>query len=156
MAYSEFEFDLSEALLTRLVAVLNRMQPGPLTEANVTALPEGFDARYPINVDHALDFAVPTAGTVADCLAALKVGLPYVFRFETGPGSRRPHQDLVDAQMTLPDGPQTVRSILQTAITALPAAWQATALPSRVIIYRELDGYQYNTNEGGQLIARSG
>jgi hypothetical protein len=254
MAYVEFEFNLSEALLARLVVLLDGMQPGPLTSGNVAALPEGqgvyqlfhngqlayigktdsdaglrqrlgrhvrsiqnrlnlnvadvsfnavrifvftamdletlliraysvpdwnnsgfgsndpgrnrdrtrlnpegFDARYPINVDRVLDFAVPAVGTVADCLAGLKDGLPYVFRFKTlGPRSRRPHQDLVNAQIRVANGPQTVRSILQTAIAALPAGWQATALPSRVIIYRELDGYQYNANEGGQVIARSG
>ncbi|MFP5236106.1 MAG: GIY-YIG nuclease family protein [Acidobacteriota bacterium] len=118
--------------------------------------PGGFDAQYPINVDRALDFVIPTAGTVANCFAALKDGLPYVFRFETIPPQNRiPHPDLTNAQMALGDGPYTVRSVLQTAIAALPAAWQATALPSRVIIYRELDGYQYNTDEGGQVIARS-
>lgn len=116
----------------------------------------GFDARYPVNVDRVLDFVVPTAGTVADCFTVLKEGLPYVFRFETNaPRSRTPHQDLVNTQMTLANGPQTVRSILQTAVAALPPTWQATALPSRVIIYREPEAYQYNTHEGGVVIARS-
>ena len=169
MAYVEFEFDLSDALLTRLVRLLDGMEPTPLTAANAANIPEGqgvyqlfhngvlvyigktdsdaglpqrlrrhvrsiqnrqnldvvevsfnavrifvftamdletllirsygrpgwnnsgfgsndpgrnrdrtrlrpegFDARYPINVDRALDFALPPEGTVATILGALK------------------------------------------------------------------------------------
>ena len=252
MAYVEFELDLTDVLRERLVALLNGMEPTPLTAENVAGIPEGqgvyqlfhnaglvyigktdseaglperlerhvysiqnrlnlnvedvsfnavrifvfnamdletqlinaygtppwnnsgfgsndpgrnrdrtrlnpngFDALYPINIDRQLDFPVPANGTVAQFFNVLKQSLPYVFRFETVPGSRNPHADLVNSQLALGTGPQTVRSILQAAIPILPAGWQATCLPSRVIIYREPDGYQYNTNEGGQVVARS-
>lgn len=253
MAYVEFEFDLSEALLARLVQLLDGMEANSLTPENVASIPEGqgvyqlfhngtlayigktdsdaglpqrlrrhvrsiqnrlnlnveevsfnavrifvftpmdletllirtygrpawnnsgfgsndpgrnrdktrsnpvgFDARYPVNVDHVLDFALPDAGTVAMCLMALKESLPYVFRFETiAPKSRTPHLDLTNTQMALGEGPRTVRSVLERAIAALPPGWQATALPSRVIIYREPDAYDYEV-EGGQVVARRG
>ena len=41
MAYVEFEFDLSDALLTRLVQVLNGMEPTPLTAENAANIPGG-------------------------------------------------------------------------------------------------------------------
>jgi hypothetical protein len=250
MAYVEFEFDLSEALLTRLVQVLDGMEPTPLTAENAANIPEGqgvyqlfhngalvyigktdsdaglpqrlgrhvrsiqnrlnlnvadvsfnavrifvftamdletllirnygepnwnnsgfgsndpgrnrdrtrlkpegFDSRYPINVDRELDFEVSTGGTVGACLIALKQALPYLLRFERAPGGRSPHPDLMNAPMVNVDGPYTVRSVLARAIAALPPGWQATALPSRVIVYREDYAYQ---SEGGRIIARSG
>lgn len=250
MAYAEFEFNLSEALLNNLVELLNEMEPGALTEENVSNVPEGqgvyqlfhggtlvyigktdseaglpqrlrrhvrsiqnrqnlnvedvgfnavrifvftamdletqlirrygeptwnksgfgsndpgrnrdrtqlrpegFDARFPINVDRELDFTVLRDGTVARVLSALKRSLPYVFRFQLLPGSRTPHPDLMSAQIVLPEEARTVRSILESVTAALPPGWQATALPSRVLIYRENYDYQV---EGGQIIARSG
>ena len=249
MAYAEFEFNLSEALLNNLVQLLNGMQPSPLTAENVVSVPEGqgvyqlfhggrlvyigktdseaglpvrltrhvrsiqnrlnlnvedvsfnavrifvftamdletqlirnygrpgwnnsgfgsndpgrnrdrtrlrpegFDERYPVNVDRELDFEVPGDATVAALFATLKRSLPFVFRFELDQGSRRPHQDFVNTQIVLHEGARTVRSVLETAIAALPPGWQATALPSRVIIYRE--NYDYEV-EGGRIIARS-
>lgn len=114
---------------------------------------DGFDARYPINVDRELDFPLPLEGTVAECLAALKQSLPFVFRFQSAERSKRkPHQELVDTRIALPEGQLTVRSVLEAIIGALPPGWQATALPSRVIIYRENLEYR---EEGGRVIARS-
>ncbi len=249
MAYVEFEFDLSDALLTRLVQLLDGMEPTALTAGNVASIPEGqgvyqlfhngglvyigktdseaglpqrlrrhvrsiqnrqnldvaeisfnavrifvftamdletllirsygrpgwnnsgfgsndpgrnrdrtrlrpegFDARYPINVDRELDFALPAGGAAATVLAALKESLPYVFRFELDGRSRRPHPDLANAQVALTNGQQTVRAVLESVLATLPPGWQATALPSRVIIYRE--DYTYEL-EGGRIIARS-
>lgn len=76
--------------------------------------------------------------------------LPYLLRFELQPSGRKAHEELKVAQVVLPTGPQTVRIILQAVIRALPAGWQATLLPSRVLVYRETVEYTH-----GAVIARS-
>jgi Uri superfamily endonuclease len=249
MAYLEFEFDLSDALLAHLVKVLNGLDPLPLTTEHVSELPEGqgvyqlfhngslvyigktdseaglprrlarhvrsiqnrrnlnvedvtfnavrvlvfsamdletqlinhygrpdwnfsgfgsndpgrnrdrtrlnakgFDARYPISVDRPLDFSLPDTSSAATLLLEMKQSLPYTLRFETAEKNRIPHSDLTETQISLPNGPKTVRSVMEAIISSLPPGWQATALPSRVLLYRENHSYAV---EGGQLLGRS-
>lgn len=249
MAYFEFEFDLSDALLTHLVHLLDGLEPLPLTTEHVSELPEGqgvyqlfhngslvyigktdseaglprrlarhvrsiqnrrnlnvedvtfnavrvlvfsamdletqlithygrpdwnfsgfgsndpgrnrdrtrlnargFDARYPINVDRPLDFSLPEAGSAATFLLELKQSLPYIVRFETVEKSRSPHSDLTKAHISLTNEPKTVRSVMAAIISSLPPGWQATALPSRVLLYREDHSY---AEEGGRVLGRS-
>jgi hypothetical protein len=111
--------------------------------------PEGFDATYPIDIDRPLDMEFPEGSTAAQIVTRLKSELPYTLRFELREGSRRIHPDFEAAQVTLPAAPRTVRTLVEAVIQALPAGWQATALPSRVIIYREATDYLY-----GNVIAR--
>jgi hypothetical protein len=100
---------------------------------------EHFDATYPIDIDRPLEIAFPTSGSAAILLAALKNSLPYVFRYEAaGPRARRTHPDLENTEVSVSAGqPITARRVIQEIISQLPTGWQATQLPSHIILYKE-------------------
>jgi Eco29kI restriction endonuclease len=110
---------------------------------------EGFDATYPIDIDRQLDIEWPEHPTAAQIVTRLKAELPYTLRYELRTGGRKIHPDFEAAQVTLSAGRYTVRTLVEAVIQALPAGWQATALPSRVIIYQETTEYIF-----GKVIAR--
>jgi len=112
--------------------------------------PQGFDATYPIDIDRMLHIDWPESLTAAQIVKTLKSALPYTFRYELRPGGRKIHPDFEAATVTISPGPHSVRELVDAVIRSLPSGWQATALPSRVIIYRESVDYQY-----GDLIAKS-
>lgn len=108
--------------------------------------PEGFDISYPIDIDRELDIDIGGNPTAAELLRAMKEVLPYTLRFERAArGGRQPHPDLTAARVMLPSRPFTTRALIVAAVRALAPGWQATALPSRVIIYRESRQYEYGT-----------
>lgn len=109
--------------------------------------PEGFDARYPIDLDKELDSQFPKRGSGAEIAVALKQSLPYTLRIE---GGRQLHPEFANAQVALPRGTLTTRKVIQGIVGALPRGWQATVLSGRIIIYREKEEYEYGT-----IIARS-
>jgi hypothetical protein len=124
----------------------------PGRERDTTNLrPEGFDANYPIDIDRQLEMVFPESATAASIVSALKDALPYTFRVEgQSRGSRRPHPDFEAAKVTLPAPTYTTRVVVEAVIRALPSGWQATALASRIIVYRETRNYSFGT-----VIARS-
>lgn len=96
-----------------------------------------FYTRFPVDVARTLDFTITQTGKAGDILQALKTGLPYLVRFETKGKSRKPHDDLADTDITLdPSAPMTPESVIAQVMAQLPAGWQATMLPSHVIIYK--------------------
>lgn len=103
--------------------------------------PNHFEARFPIDIARALDFALPRTGSAAQLLRALKANLPYLIRFQGNGGKRRvAHDDLKDTIVTLdPSTPLTPESVLAQVIPQLPQGWHATLLPSHVIIYKDDD-----------------
>jgi Eco29kI restriction endonuclease len=111
-----------------------------------------FDALYPINIDKELDSIVwKNATTVADALAAIKLIVPYTFRYEmTKPKGKTPHFDLSSTQWMPSKKPASVKSLLVQILKALPKGWQATRLGGRVILYRESKDYEH-----GDVIGRS-
>ncbi|MGZ8533841.1 MAG: GIY-YIG nuclease family protein [Candidatus Binatia bacterium] len=100
--------------------------------------PDGYDARYPINID--LPEALLPEGQykVSDALKKLKVNLPYVLRY------RKAHPDLM-ACVTIPPAPQTTRQLMHLIVSSLPDGWQATAFVSHVILYKEEREYVHGT-----------
>ena len=113
--------------------------------------PDGFDALYPVDIDHAFDLPIATPASAAAVLQALKIFLPYIFRFEgLKPKSRTPHLDFQNATVTLPQKGVSLRSTLVDLVAQLPLGWQATLLPGRVILYKEDRVYGQGT-----VIARS-
>ncbi|CAI8982762.1 GIY-YIG nuclease family protein [Methylocaldum szegediense] len=113
--------------------------------------PNGFDEQYPVDINREIDLCLSSPISAADALAALKKTLPYTFRFETKDDrSRKPHPDLVTTQVNLPAAPYTTRRFLENLTYQLPTGWQATALPSRVLLYKENEDYEFGT-----IIARS-
>ncbi len=255
--YVEFEFDLPEALLKRLITVFDNLSPAPLTKLNVEAIPEEqgvyqifltengksdlvyigktdaasglrvrlnrhaikiqnrqnldpdkvtfkavrvfvftpvdletqliehygttstvswngsgfgsndpgrerdtttykenhFDARFPIDINRPLSFAVPSTESAANILRVLKAGSTYLIRFQRlGKGQRAAHLDLEKTSVSLdPSLPKTAESVIKQVIQQLPVGWHATMLPSHVIIYKE-DNRQFPS---GRLIAKS-
>lgn len=113
-----------------------------------TALKEdGFDANYPINIDLPLDTLLGGQTSALDVLTRLMPRVPYTLRNER---SDEAMAELAAAHLDLP-GNLTLRAAIQAVCAALPAGWQATKLPARVIMYREtIDDYP-----GAEIIARS-
>lgn len=118
----------------------------------------GFDAKYPIDLDHPVDIKTEGGVSVAQVLDALRRELPYTLRAESdgaaGGRGRRPHPDLMACTVpTFEVKPSTTREVITCILDALPAIptpWQATALPGRIILYRE--NREYNA---GVVIGRS-
>lgn len=113
---------------------------------------QGFDARFPIDIDIPLDVLPPGPTTAHDALVALKVALPYTLRFELERGAKgshafrtKPHPDLPAAPVTIPPGPITVRDAMRLIVAALPPGWQATYFVSHVILYRDNPHYPHGT-----------
>jgi hypothetical protein len=103
---------------------------------------EGFDSQYPIDIDRELEIELPKQAKASEIAVKLRIALPYTFRFQMkAPKSRVLHPDFEAAQVNLPDGPYTTRIIIRSILQALPVGWQATALPSRVILYKETATY---------------
>lgn len=114
--------------------------------------PTGFDAKYPIDLDHDVHFSVETGTSASAVLTGLRAALPYTLRVEAEErNKRRSHAELVSTIVkTLPAAPRTTRSVLLAVLASLPPGWQATALAGRVILYRETKSYRF-----GSIIGRS-
>lgn len=93
-----------------------------------TALRDGhFDASYPIDVDYRTD--VPAGETsAARLIPLLKSQLPYLIRCE---------RIGADVDITIPDPGMTTRELLKLIASHLEGDWQATALPGRILLYKE-------------------
>jgi hypothetical protein len=116
-----------------------------------TALRAGhFDLLYPIDLDERINLDIPAGSNVAAALTALRGFLPYTLRFE-GESSKRPHSELIAAEMPTMSMPTTTRKLLLDVLSALPTGWQATVLAGRVILYRE-----DRTYESGTIVGKSG
>ncbi|MGZ9257327.1 MAG: hypothetical protein ACXW50_23100 [Candidatus Binatia bacterium] len=123
----------------------------PGLERETTNKADGYDARYPIDIDLP-DALLPEAQhKVSEALNKLKAVLPYVLRFEmrrTAAGyvqRNRPHPDLVAASVAIPPPPQTTRQLMRMIMTSLPEGWQATAFVSHIILYKEQRPYKHGT-----------
>ena len=114
--------------------------------------PEGFDAQFPLDLDHPLKLGLRADMTAAEVLAALRRELPYTLRAEVvKKGGKTPHADIFHAVVKSPPAPPlTTRKVIECVVQALPTGWQATALAGRVILYREHRDYKF-----GLIIARS-
>ena len=97
----------------------------------------GFDQQFPIDIDEVLDFELPKDTSAYEVLSSLKDLVPYTFRFEGGAKKDGARSELEETIIEGLVSPFTTRSILSHVVSQLPSAWQATALPSRVILYRE-------------------
>lgn len=108
-----------------------------------------FDYQFPIDTSLGVNLSV--AGTVpaAEALKELKKELPYTFRFESKPRTRNAHVDLLK-EVTVSGTNKTAASLLKEIIPQLSPGWQATELPSHIILYKERKTYRF-----GQVLARS-
>lgn len=126
----------------------------PGRQRDTTRYKEGhFDLAYPIDIDRELGLVIGSNVPAYEILNAIKQRVPYTFRFElAGRGARRAHADLekpiqIDVVAL---APLTARAVLKEVVRQLPAGWQATKLPSTLILYKERRAY-----DQGEIIARS-
>ncbi|MBY3245159.1 GIY-YIG nuclease family protein [Rhizobium laguerreae] len=125
----------------------------PGRERETTAKPpQGFDARFPINIDRSVEILTPGLTTVHRALMELKLALPFTLRYELEPGAKgsqafrtRPHADLPAFPVTIPTGPMTIRQAVKILVAALPPGWQATYFASHLILYKETRSYVHGT-----------
>ncbi|SNQ51967.1 conserved hypothetical protein [Frankia canadensis] len=103
-----------------------------------------FDADYPINLDIPA-LLLNTRTSVSTTLATLKKMLPFNFRYDTG---NKGKSIMKSSYVTIPSTATTFRSVIEEVIQALPAGWQATALPGYAILYREEDDVVYRSATG--------
>ncbi len=106
--------------------------------------PQGFDRQYPIREDWPCDWIAAGTYPVLDLLVSLKVGLPYLLRYETSAGRswKKGHQDFDGVTVAVPASGLPASEVLRLLADALPG-WQATAFPSHLILYKESRTYKH-------------
>ncbi len=92
----------------------------------------GFDDLFPVDLDRPISLVgTSAANSAVTVLAALRREIPYTVR--TQMHGNKPHPDLLLAVGPIPEV-TTAREVIKLVVGSLPAGWQATLLPSRVII----------------------
>ncbi|MBV5327417.1 MAG: GIY-YIG nuclease family protein [Chlorobium sp.] len=111
-----------------------------------------FDVQFPIDIDRPLKVSFLVTLTAIEVLSSIKAISPYVFRFQTAAKrSKKPHPDLANTDVKMvTNNLITARHIIQQVVSQLPEGWQATKLPSHLILYKEIKSYSQ-----GEVIARS-
>jgi hypothetical protein len=125
----------------------------PGRERDTTKFKKGhFDSLFPIDIDLPLrDLSFTPGTTAAACFDRLRAVVPYTFRSQSkGGNSRKPHPDLETLVEVPPEAVMTTRSVIRAIVPRLPPGWQATLLPSHVILYKE-----HETYPSGEVLARS-
>lgn len=89
-----------------------------------------FDVAYPINLDLPVEGLTEGQYTLDTLLAAVKSGLPYVFRFEKMPRAKSTVVQ-IDSESLTADG------VFRAISAAVPSMWQITVLMGYVIMYAE-------------------
>lgn len=102
-----------------------------------TSEPGRFDQEFPIDIDRVLEDDFTGTDTAANVAARIKLLLPYTFRFQTIGKTRKPHADLAETTVVIPQGHNTARKIIGELVRQLPQGWQATALSAVMILYKE-------------------
>ncbi|HBO4367895.1 GIY-YIG nuclease family protein [Pseudomonas aeruginosa] len=102
-----------------------------------------FDRLFPIDLNFEVRVVQPMDDhSVAEVLRQLKAQLAYTVRFQNkGANSKKPHSDLEGTMVRLRSEKDSVLNALRQVKAALGGAWQITALPGYVIIYRERERY---------------
>jgi hypothetical protein len=117
----------------------------PGRERDTTRIkPTNFDALYPLDIDRQVQISIPagTQTSAEEALVAIQRSVPWKLRRQNlGGNSRKPHEDLAAATVVLPSDVASPWALLSEIVRQLPAGWQATALRSHVILYKERKDY---------------
>jgi Uri superfamily endonuclease len=110
-----------------------------------------FDYMFPIDIDRKIsNYSGTDAPTAEYFINHFRLLVPYTVRIESRPDKKTTiHSDFlrhIDADLSV----NTMRGALISVINQLPAGWQATLLPSHVILYKILKSYK-----SGSVIWRS-
>ncbi|MEX1179751.1 MAG: GIY-YIG nuclease family protein [Cucumibacter sp.] len=101
--------------------------------------PAKFDLQYSVDIDREVAFLPAGEHPLMSALLALKNELPYLLRYDTGEEGtwRTGHVDMIDKMIVVPQRVLTTRLVLTLILDSLPEGWQVSALPGRVILYKE-------------------
>lgn len=102
--------------------------------------PTTFNSRYPIDLDCVCEWLRPGSMTAYELLNEAKENLPYLLRFET---TQQAESEMRRANVPIPQRGLTTRQLIKEIVRQLPPIWQATALPGRLILYRERASYEH-------------
>ncbi len=121
--------------------------------------PADFDLEFPIDVVRPLPFMSAGEYTIHDVLQALKNGLPYLLRFQTGEGlAHSGHDEYRDRDVRLPTSGMSALEVMKIIVNGLPDdSWQATIFPSRIILYKKKEDFEFASYiiRKGEVIEKS-
>lgn len=102
-----------------------------------------FDAVFPLDISRTLPPSPPHAAISAEmAIKHVQDSVPWKIRRQNlGGRSRKPHSDLDQALVALSGQSSSAWDTLAEIVSQLPAGWQATALKSHVILYKERRAY---------------
>ena len=103
-----------------------------------------FDALYPLDIHREIEISIAPGMpvTAEEALVAIQKSVPWKIRRQNlGGNSRRPHPDLQTAVIELSSNKASPWSMIAEIVGQLPAGWQATALKSHTILYKERRDY---------------
>ena len=103
-----------------------------------------FDALYPLDIGGAIEISIPAGTPVSaeEAIVAIQKGVPWKLRRQNlGGNSRKPHPDLATSTVRLSTSKGSAWALLGEVVSQLPAHWQATALRSHLILYKERRDY---------------
>lgn len=103
-----------------------------------------FDAMYPLDINRTVEIDLAPNSTVSaeEAILAIQKAVPWKLRRQNlGGRSRKPHADLANTRVKLPSTKGSPWALLGQIVNQLPAHWQATALKSHVILYKERKDY---------------
>lgn len=97
-----------------------------------------FDTQHPIRLNASFVDIAPGTYPVSEIMQKLKDDLPYLLRFQRpNPNSRRSFEsEFASNQVTVPRLGMSTREVVELCVRGLPTGWQATALPSHIICYK--------------------
>jgi len=104
-----------------------------------------FDAKYPIREDFVPVGIVAREWNILELLRKLKGALPFLFRYESKNFRTGSHK-YNDLSIMVPREDMSIKELLKLVIVGLPAGWQATFFPGRVILYHEQRKYEHATD----------
>jgi len=103
-----------------------------------------FDALYPLDINRGVQITIAPGTPVSaeEALVAIQRSVPWKLRRQNlGGKSRKPHPDLAATMVKLSSPQGSPWELLSEVVRQLPAHWQATALKSHVILYKERKDY---------------
>jgi hypothetical protein len=103
-----------------------------------------FDALYPLDISRPVQTNLSAGAQVSaeEALTAIQRSVPWKLRRQNSGGrSRQPHADLAATLVTLSSSTGSAWTLLEEVVGQLPPGWQATALKSHVILYKETRSY---------------
>lgn len=105
--------------------------------------PDGFDAKYPINVNWQCDGIQAGTWNVRELLMAIKRTLPYLFRYEVQNTKSWQNGHPVYNDREVEVSGENLAAIELVRLVAEKLDWQATYFPSHIILYNERRQYRF-------------